>query len=77
MTRSLALLAALSLAGCASIVDDAVAGATSADASEVRARRGAMPMAGDPQTLMTRLTRPEPGDRQRADRILAQARRAL
>ena len=54
-----------------------MADAISADASEVRARSGAMPMAGDPQTLMTRLTRPEPGDRQRADRILDQARRAL
>ena len=67
----------LSLAGCVSIVDDAVAGAISADASEVRARRGAMPMAGDPQTLMTRPTRPAPGDRQRADRILETARRAI
>ena len=71
------LLAALALGGCASIVDDAVADAISADASEVRARRGAMPMAGDPQTLMTHLTRPEPGDRQQADRILETARRAL
>ena len=77
MTRSLVLLAALSLGGCVALVDDAVVGAISADASEVRARRGAMPMAGDPQTLMTRLTRPEPGDRQQADRILETARRAL
>ena len=75
--RPLLLISVLALAGCATILDDAVAGAISADASEVRARRGAMPMAGDPQTLMTRLTRPEPGDRQQADRILAQARQAL
>ena len=74
----LALLSAVLLAsGCATVIDDAVADAISADASEVRARSGAMPMAGDPQTLMTRLTRPEPGDRQRADRILDEARRAL
>ena len=81
MTRplppTLALLAALALGGCATIVDDAVADAISADASEVRARSGAMPMAGDPQTLMTRLAPSEPGDRQRADHILDEARQAL
>ena len=76
--RAVALLLAAGLfAGCVSIVDNAVAGAISADASEVRARHGAMPMAGDPQTLMTRQTQPRRGDRQRADRILAQARQAL
>ena len=63
--------------GCAAIVDDAVAGAISTDASEVRARSGAAPMPGDPQTLMTRLVAPRPGDRARADRILRTARAAL
>ncbi len=70
-------LSALTLPGCASIVDDAVAGAISADASEVRARSGAASMPGDPQTLMTRQTRAEPGDREHAERILREARQAL
>ena len=72
-----AVAALAALPGCVSLVDNAVADAISAPASEVRARDGAVPMADDPQTLMTRLTRPEPGDRERADRILAQAREAL
>ena len=71
------LLAAVAASGCATIVDDAVADAISAPAEDVRARDGAMPMPGDPQTLMTRLTAPERGDRQRAERILEEARRAL
>ena len=74
---ALSVLAGPALSGCATIVDDAVAGAISAPASEVRARSGAMPMPGDPQTLMTRVTAPESGDRQRADRILDAAREAL
>ena len=53
-SASLALLAALTLGGCATVIDDPVADAISADASEVRARRGAMPMPGDPQTLPRR-----------------------
>ena len=74
---ALALCSGLLTSGCATIVDDAVAGAISADASEVRARSGAATMPGDPQTLMTRRAPPAPGDRQRADRILEAARRAL
>ena len=74
-----ALLAVLALAagGCAAVLDAAVAGSISADASEVRARHGAAPMPGDPQVLMTRPVRARRGDRARADRILETARRAL
>ncbi|MEM1116529.1 MAG: hypothetical protein AAF845_06910 [Bacteroidota bacterium] len=64
-------------AGCASLVDRAVARAVSADASEVRARHGADPMPGDPQVLMTRPTATQPGDHERARRILDTARQAL
>ena len=72
-----AVAALVVLPGCATIVDDAVADAISAPASEVRARSAAEPMAGDPQTLMTRKTRPEPGDRARAARLLAETREAI
>ena len=73
-----AAVAALAvLPGCATIVDDAVTGAISAPAEDVRARSVAEPMPGDRQTLMTRPARPEPGDRARAERLLAETREAI
>lgn len=75
--RTLLFLSALALAGCATMIDNAVADAISAPARDVRARHGAAPMPGDPQTLMTHLTRPAAGDHDRAHRIEGEARRAL
>ena len=69
--------APVALGGCATIVDDALTGAISAPAEDVRARSAAAPMPGDPQTLMTRPTRPEAGDRARAERLLRETREAI
>ncbi len=63
-SRALPVLAAmLLLGGCVRVIDDTVAGAISKPATEVRARAGAEPMRGDPQTLMTRLRPARAGDR--------------
>ena len=70
-------VAVVGLGGCVAMIDNAVADAISAPASEVRAREVAAPMPGDPQTLMTRRLGSRRGDRQRADQIEAAARRAL
>ncbi|MDT0630421.1 hypothetical protein RQM47_13185 [Rubrivirga sp. S365] len=72
-----AALALAALPGCATMVDDAVADAISAPTADVRALGGADPMPGDPHASMTRLTRTQPGDRARADRLLAETRRSI
>ena len=77
VTRLFLVVALAVLAGCATIVDNAIADAISSPAETVRARHGAAPMPGDPQTLMTRPTRVQPGDRARADRLLAETRAAI
>ena len=66
----------VALSGCVtSMVDDAVAGAISAPASDVRARSGAVQM--DPHVLMTRTAPPRPGDRDRAEALAERVRRAI
>ena len=74
---TVALLAFAGLPGCASVVDDAVADAISAPASDVRARSIAAPMMGDPQTIMTRPQRPREGDHARAERLAADIERGI
>ena len=75
---SLGIAAALVTApGCVSLVDNVVADAISAPASEVRARSVAEPMPGDPQTLMTRLRPARAGDRARAERLARAVERGI
>ena len=70
-----AVAALVALSGCATIVDNVVADAISAPAADARALRGAYAMG--PHASMTRLTPPEPGDRARAERLLAETRQSI
>ena len=76
-TAAVSLAVLVALPGCATIVDNVIADAISAPAADVRALGGADPMPGDPHASMTRLTRVEPGDRARAERLLAETRRSI
>ena len=69
--------AVIATGACARAVDNVIAGAISADADEVAARHGAEPMAGDPQTLMTRRRRTVTGDLPRAQRLADQVRGSI
>lgn len=71
------LLLLLAAAGCAGAIDQVVADAISAPATDVAARGGADPMSGDPQMLMTRSRPGRPGDAARAERIEQQVRRGI
>lgn len=66
---ALTLPLALTLGGCARMLDDVVASAVSEPASAIAARPGADPMPGDVQTLMTRRAPAKPGDAARAARL--------
>lgn len=72
-----AAAAALALAGCAPVIDGAVAGLVSEPAGVVRARRGADPMPGDPQTLTTRRASAREGDDWRARRLAREMREGI